>query len=150
MEGARCMLIDSSLGNEFWGLPVLAMAHILNRILSQIDAGKSPIEIWTGSKPTIGYLQVFACPAQVLIPAETRRKMDSKSASCIFIGYAENQGTRVYKLFNKQRRKEITSREVVFDKNASARKGMGVVEEMEQERESSRACSPRNRSHSQH
>ena len=150
MEGARCMLIDSGLGNEFWGLAVLAMAHILNRMPSRMHAGRSPIEIWTGSKPTIGYLRVFGCSAHVLIPAETRRKLDRKSASCIFIGYAENQGTRVYKLFNEQTRKEITSRDVVFDENASVRKGKGGVEEMEQERESSRASTTMNRNLSQH
>ena len=145
MEGARCMLIDSGLGNKFWGLAVLATAHIINRMPSRSRAGKSPFEIWTGTKPTIGYLRVFCCPADVLIPAETRRKLDRKSTSCIFIGYAEDQGTRVYKLYNEQTRKVITSRDVVFDENASTGKGKGVVEEMEEEGESSQESTPMNR-----
>ena len=150
MEGARCMLLDSGLGNEFWGYAVLATAHIMNRMPSRAHARKSPYETWTGTKPTVGHLRVFGCPAQVHIPAETRRKLDRKSAPFIFIGYAEDQGTRVYKLYNEQTRKVITSRDVVFDENTLARKEKGVVEEMEQERESWPTRAPMSRNISQH
>ena len=129
MEGARCMLLDSGLGNEFWGYAVLATTHIMNRMPSRAHAGKSLYETWTGKKPTIGHLRVFGCPAHVLIPAENRRKLDRKSARCIFIGYAEDQGTKVYKLYNEQTRKVITSRDMMFDETAKeTRVGRGVVE----------------------
>ena len=114
-EAARCMLLDAGLGNQFWGFAILAAAHIINRMPSRVHAGQSPFEIWTGNKPGIGHLRVFGCPTHVLIPAENRRKLDSKSAQCIFIGYAENQGTRVYKLYQPNTGKTITSRDVVFD-----------------------------------
>ena len=55
------------------------------------------------------------CPAHVFIPAETHRKLDLKSALCTFIGYAENQGTRVYRLYQPEIEKIITSWDVVFD-----------------------------------
>ena len=115
LEGARCMLQGAGLGNEFWGQAVLATAYIINRIPSRVHASKTPYEIWTGVHPTIGHLRVFGSPAYVHVPAETRRKLDPKSVSCIFIGYAEDDGTRVYKLYQKETGRIITSRDVVFD-----------------------------------
>ena len=146
MEGARCMLIDSGLGNEFWGFAVLATAHIINRMPSRSRAGKSPFEIWTGTKPTISHLRVFGCTGYAHVPAETRRKLDRKSVSCIFIGYAEDQGTRVYKLYDKETKKILTSRDVVFDETAKTTigGGRGVVEEMVGEEEDTREVASMN------
>ena len=115
LEGARCMLQGAGLGNEFWGQAVLATAYIINRMPSRVHANKTPYEIWTGVQPTIGHLRVFGCPAYVHVLAETRRKLDPKSVSCIFMGYAEDDGTRVYKLYQKETGRIITSRDVVFD-----------------------------------
>ena len=109
------MLLDAGLGNQFWGFAILAAAHIINRMPSRVHAGKRPFEIWTGIKPGIGHLRIFGCPTHVLIPTENRRKLDSKSAQCIFIGYAEKQGTRVYNLYQPNTGKTITSQDVVFD-----------------------------------
>lgn len=117
---------------------------------SRTRARKSPFEIWTGTKLTIGYLRVFGCPAHVLIRAEARRKLDRKSTSCIFIGYTKDQGTRVYKLYNEQTRMVITSRDVVFDENASTGKEKGVVGEMEEEEESSQESTPMKSNLSKH
>ena len=114
-EAARCMLLDAGLGNEYWGFAILAAVHIMNRMPTRVHAGKSPFEMWTGNRPTIGHFRVFGCPAHVFIPAETRRKLDPKSVECTFIGYAESQGTRVYRLYQPETGKKITSRDVVFD-----------------------------------
>ena len=51
----------------------------------------------------------------MFIPAETRRKLVPKSVECTFIGYAESQGTRVYRLYQPETGKTITLRDVVFD-----------------------------------
>ena len=114
-EAARCMLQDAGLGNEYWGYAILAATHIINRMPSRVHGNKSPYEIWTGNIPSVAHFRVFGCPAHVLIPAENRRKLDSKSAHCTFLGYAENQGTRVYKLYQPETGKTFTSRDVVFD-----------------------------------
>ena len=62
MESERCMLADAQLGNAFWGYAVLAATHILNRMPSRAHEGRSPIEVWTGAKPSIAHLRVFGCP----------------------------------------------------------------------------------------
>ena len=122
MEAARCMLADAYLGNEFWGYAVLAATHILNRMPSRAHEGRSPIVVWTGAKPSIAHFPVFGCPAHVLVPAETRRKLDPKSVTCTFIGYAEDQGMRVYKLYHEETKRVITSRDVVFDESPGEEK----------------------------
>ena len=114
-EAARCMLQDAGLGNDYWGDAILAATDIINRMPSRVHAGKSPYEIWTGDKPYIGHFRVFGSPVHVLIPGEKRRKLDPKSAECIFIGYAESQGTRVYKVYQQETGKMFTSRDMVFD-----------------------------------
>ena len=115
METARCMLSDSGLGTEFWGYAVLAATHILNRMPSRVHQNKSPVENWAGVRPSIAHFRVFGSSVHVLVPAETRRKLDPKSVLCKFIGYAEDQGTRVYKLYHKETGKTLISRDVVFD-----------------------------------
>ena len=87
VEMAGCMLAEANLGYEFWGYAVLATAHIINRMPSRAHEGKRPVEIWGGIKPSIGHLRVLGCPAHVLVPVETRRKLDPKSVRCLFIGY---------------------------------------------------------------
>ena len=121
MELARCMLANTHLGNEFWEYAMLAATHILNSMPSRAHEGRSPIEVWTGVKPSIAHFLVFGSPTYVLVPAETRRKLDLQSVTCTFVGYTEDQGTRVYKVYHKETRKTITSWDVVFDEILSER-----------------------------
>lgn len=88
------------------------------------------------------YLLLFS----VHIPAETRRKLDRKSARCIFIGYEEDQG-RVYKLYNEETRKTLTSRDVVFDETTKTKinGGAGVVRETERLEENPPMTVPMNK-----
>ena len=82
---------------------------------SRVQQNKSPVEKWAGVRPSIAHFQVFGCSVNVLIPAEARHKLDPKSVLCKFIGYAEDQETRVYKLYHKETGKTHISRYVVFD-----------------------------------
>ena len=115
MESARCMLADAQLGNEFWAYAVSATTHTLNRMPSRAHKGWSTIEILTGAKPSIAYIRVFGCPMHVLVPAETRGKLDPKSVTCMFVVYTEDQGMRVYKLYHEETKRVMTSRDVVFN-----------------------------------
>jgi transposase InsO family protein len=115
MEGARCMLFDAGLGNEFWGYALTTMAHIMNRLPSRVHDNRSPYELWTGNTPSIGHLRVFGAIAHVHVPAENRRKLDPRSKRCILVGYAEDTGSKVYRLLNQDDGKIIVSRDVIFD-----------------------------------
>ena len=100
MESARCILQDSELSTKFWGEAVLTAAHIHNRLPSHTRNNLSPIAHWTGKEPGLGHLRVFGSTAWVHIPKEKRSKLDPKSTRCILIGYDEDAGSKVYRLYD--------------------------------------------------
>ena len=115
------MVADAHLGNKFWGYGMLEATHMLNRMPSRAHEKRSPIKVWTGVKHSITHFRVFGSPTYVLVTAETRRKLDTKSVTRRFVKYEEDQRTRVYKLYHKEMRKTITSQDMVFDKILSER-----------------------------
>ena len=117
MESARCILENSQLGKEFWGYAVLTSAHIYNRLPSRSHNNISPLEHWTGKLPEIGHLRIFGATAWVHIPSEKRQKLDPKSVKCVLVGYEEDAGTRVYRLYNPITKKVILSRDVIIDES---------------------------------
>ncbi|XP_019252642.1 PREDICTED: uncharacterized protein LOC109231435 [Nicotiana attenuata] len=66
----------------------------------------TPIELWTGRKPSLRHIRVWGCPAHVLKGKED--KLESRTEVCIFIGYPK--GTNCG-LFYLSQRKEDSSLE---------------------------------------
>lgn len=57
----------------------------------------TPMEAWSGEKPSVSHLRIFGCIGYAHIPAEKRTKLDDKSTKCIFTGYTlETKGYRLY------------------------------------------------------
>jgi len=115
MEGAQCIRQDSKLDNSFWGPAVLTAAHIHNRLPSPSHQNASPLVHWTGKEPGIGHLLVFGATTWVHIPKEKRRKLGAKSEKCILIGYEEEAGSKVYLLYNQDKKTIILSRDIITD-----------------------------------
>ena len=105
------------LMNIFWGHAVLTAAHIHNRVPSHSHEDLSPLEHWTGKAPGIGHLRVFGSTAWVHIPKERRQKLDPKSVKGILVGYQEDAGSRVYRVYNAVTKKLLLSRDVIFDES---------------------------------
>ncbi|GKV33750.1 hypothetical protein SLEP1_g42213 [Rubroshorea leprosula] len=70
----------------------------------------TPVEAWSGFKPSVKHLKVFGSVAYAHIPAETRKKLDDRAEKTVFIGYKRGG----YKLFNPDTKKVIVSRDVTF------------------------------------
>ena len=144
MEHARCILQDSQLSITFWGPAVLTAAHIHNCLPSRSHDNTSPLAYWTRKEAGIGHLRVFGATAWVHIPKETRRKLDSKSAKCILIGYEEDAGSKLYRLYNPETKAILLSRDVIIDEAQSPPEGIpahsikatigGQVESREEEK----------------
>jgi len=115
MENARCILEDSGLGKQFWGHAVLTAGHIHNRLPSRSQNNPSPLEHWTGKLPEIGHLRIFGSTTWVHVPSERRQKLDPKSVRCVLVGYEEDAGTRVYRLYDPIIKGIIRSRYVIID-----------------------------------
>ena len=114
-EKARAMLYHAGLPIYFWEYAVTTAVYILNRSLST-NKTQTPEEIWSGNKPYIKHLRVFGCDAYMHIPDKERKKLDSKSKLCIFIGYSiQQQGYILYDIINKTLH---VTRDVTFDETS--------------------------------
>ena len=113
MEMARCIRNSKNLAEEFWAEAVNTAVYLLNRSPTKAVYGITPEEAWTGVKPNIDHLRIFGCVAYAHVPDEKRSKLEDKSVKCIHIGYSEV--SKAYKLFDLKKRKNILSKDVMFD-----------------------------------
>ncbi|CAN1245512.1 Retrovirus-related Pol polyprotein from transposon TNT 1-94 [Linum grandiflorum] len=115
MERVRCLLSHSKLPHSFWGEALLAVVHVWNRSPSVSLDFEAPEKIWTGRDVSYKHLRVFGCKAFVHIPRDERSKLDSKTRSCVFIGYGQDEFG--YRFFDPIQKKLIRSRDAVFMEN---------------------------------
>lgn len=104
----RSMISHSSLPESLWGEALKTAVYILNRVPSKA-VNKTPYEIWTGKRPSIKHLHIWGCPAEARPYRPHERKLDSRTISCYFVGYAER--SRGYKFYNPASR-SILKREM--------------------------------------
>ena len=115
IETARSMLVDSHLPHSFWAEAISTAAYLCNRSPTRAVAGMTPYEAWTGQKPQVDGLRVFGCQAFVHIPKDERKKLDSKSKRCIFLGYGAT--TKGYRLYDPLKKRICFSRDVIFNED---------------------------------
>ncbi|KAH9704344.1 hypothetical protein KPL70_011418 [Citrus sinensis] len=104
LDMMRSMLSYSSLPISFWGLALETAVYLLNLVPSK-SVPKTPIELWSGRKPSLRHFRIWGSPAHVLKPKVD--KMDSRSEVCMFVGYPK--GTRGGLFYSPQDRKVIVS-----------------------------------------
>ena len=96
LDMVRSMISHSSLPESLWGEALKTAVYVLNRVPSKAVA-KTPYEMWTGKKPSIRHLHIWGCPAEARPYKPNERKLDSKTVSCYFVGYAErSRGFKFY------------------------------------------------------
>lgn len=71
----------------------------------------TPIEAWSGVKPSVHHFRVFGCIGYVHISNNQRTKLDDKSLKCVLLRVSDE--TKAYRLLDANTKK-ITSRDVVF------------------------------------
>ena len=70
--------------------------YILNRVPTKA-VPKTPFELFKGWKPSSRHIRVWGCPSEVRIYNPQEKKLDPKTISGYFIGYAErSKGYRFY------------------------------------------------------
>ncbi|XP_070029919.1 uncharacterized protein [Nicotiana sylvestris] len=78
------MLSYSDLPSSCWGYALQKANYILNLVPSK-SVHLTPVELWTGRKPSLRHIRVWGCPAHVL--KGKADKLESRTEVCIFIGY---------------------------------------------------------------
>ncbi|GBN49673.1 Retrovirus-related Pol polyprotein from transposon TNT 1-94 [Araneus ventricosus] len=111
---ARCLLLQSGLPMKFWAEAINCAVYIRNRCPTRglQDENQTPVQKFFGKKPTVKHFQTFGQKAFALNKQPQKGKFDARSTECIFIGYSDEN--RVYRLFDSQANKVITSRDVKF------------------------------------
>lgn len=83
------MLYDQNLLVRLWKEALHSAIYFLNRIASRVLHGATPYELWHGTERDISHLRTFESTAYVHIPKPFRKKLDSESRPCIFVGYSQ-------------------------------------------------------------
>ncbi|KAL0393103.1 UNVERIFIED_CONTAM: Retrovirus-related Pol polyprotein from transposon TNT 1-94 [Sesamum radiatum] len=116
MEMARSMLQEKHLPKAFWAEAVYTAVYLLNRCPTKAVQNMTPIEAWSGKKPSAKHLRVFGSICYVHIPTEKRHKLEEKTKKGIFLGYSTQ--SKGYRIYNLKTKKLIISRDVEFDEDA--------------------------------
>ncbi|RDX79919.1 hypothetical protein CR513_39594, partial [Mucuna pruriens] len=103
----RKLVIKSDRGGEYY--------------VSTKAVNTTPYEFWNDKKSNIKHLHIWGCPAKARPYRPHERKLDSRTVSCYFVGYAEC--SRGYKFY------DLTSRSFFETRNAR------FLEEVEFEKE---------------
>lgn len=117
MEMARSMLKDKSMPYKFWAEAVYTAVYLQNRCSTKDVSDMTPLEAWSGHKPSVKHLKVFGCICYMHVPAEKRHKLEAKAEKGIFLGYSSQ--SKGYRIYNLQTGKVLVSRDVVFDEESS-------------------------------
>ena len=86
----------------------------------------SPYQNWFGTKPGISNLRIFGSIAYVHIPKVERKKLDSKSISCLLVGYCTTQ--KAYRFWNPVARRTRISRDAIFNGQVSTATRDGMTQ----------------------
>ena len=81
------MLKGKNLSNGFWAEVINTVVYIKNRSPTRSLDFKTPFEALFDYKPTVKHLRVFGSKAFAHVPNENRKKLDSNTIKCIFVGY---------------------------------------------------------------
>ncbi|UYV72012.1 hypothetical protein LAZ67_9001549, partial [Cordylochernes scorpioides] len=116
LDWARTMLFDAKLPTEFWAETIATAAYLKNCTPTKNDNMKTPIEKWTGHKPSVAHLKIFGNLAYYYIPKNQRNKFDSKARKGIFTGYSRQR--KAYRIYDPQDGKIHEVQTVKFDENS--------------------------------
>uniref|UniRef100_A0A2N9I4A8 Retrovirus-related Pol polyprotein from transposon TNT 1-94 n=1 Tax=Fagus sylvatica TaxID=28930 RepID=A0A2N9I4A8_FAGSY len=96
LDMVRSMLSSSNLPKSLWAEALKTAVYILNRVPTKA-VPKTPFELWKGWKPSLRHMRVWGCPSEVRIYNPQEKKLDPRTISGYFIGYAErSKGYRFY------------------------------------------------------
>jgi transposase InsO family protein len=96
LDMVRSMLSNSNLSKSLWGEALKTAMYILNRVPTKA-VPKTPFELWKGWKLSLRHMCVWGCPSEVRIYNPQEKKLDPRTISGYFIGYAErSKGYRFY------------------------------------------------------
>ena len=127
-ERARSMRLHARLPKTFWADAVSTTAYLINRGPSVPMEFRLPKEVWSSKEVKFSHLKVFCCVSYVHIDSDAHSKLDAKSKICFFIGHGDEKFG--YRFWDKQNRKIIRSRNVIFNEQVIYKNMSTVVSDV--------------------
>ena len=121
VEKARAMMNATNIPHTFWSEAIANAAYVRNRSPTSALQNMTPFEAWWGHKPSVKHLRTFGCIAYAHIAKGKRRKMDSKTDKCVFLGYSTC--SKAYRIYNVARKMTLVRRNVIVNETALGREG---------------------------
>jgi hypothetical protein len=88
VETAVTLLQTAHLPHKFWFHACATSIYLINRLPCQLLRLKSPFFLLYGSSPVIHHLCIFGCACFPLLRPYNSNKLQPKTSTCIFWGYA--------------------------------------------------------------
>jgi transposase InsO family protein len=96
MDMVRSMMCSSGLPKSLWIEALKTAAYILNRVPTKTVL-KTPFELFKGWKPSLRHVRVWGCPSEIRVYNPQEKKLDPRTISGYFVGYAErSKGYKFY------------------------------------------------------
>ena len=124
---ATAMMVAAGLDKTYWQYADACATYIRNRVPTASNRDKaSPHELLFNERPTLTHLKVFGCPAFARIPDQFRSKFDARAIPTLFVGYPSDSVG--YLCFDPIRRREVRSRDVVFDEAVVVQRSLAAMD----------------------
>ena len=105
MDMVRSMRSNTKLPQYLWTETLKTVVYILNRVPTKA-VSRTPFESFKGWKPSLRHIRVWGCLSELRIYNPQEKKLDPRTISGYFIGYAErskgyrSHSTRIVKSRN--------------------------------------------------
>lgn len=118
LDRLKPSLMNSTLNREYWSDALSYAVWTTNRSPTRTKAGqKTPFKVYTGRLPSMRHAHVFGARGVYLALSVDRKKLDSHSRDCIFLGVLPH-GDGV-KVLDTITRKVVKTREAYFDEGGT-------------------------------
>jgi hypothetical protein len=115
VETAVTLLQTAHLPHKFWFHACATSIYLINRLPCQLLRLKSPFFLLYGSSPVIHHLRIFGCACFPLLRSYNTNKLQPKTSTCIFLGYASQY--KGYICFSLHTNRIFVSCHVLFDES---------------------------------
>jgi hypothetical protein len=101
VTGMACSMLKAmKMPGWFWGEAVVTTVYVLNRSPTQSVEGRTPYEVWHGSKSSVHHFRTFGCVAHMKQGSKRLSKLEDRSTPMVFIGY--EPGSKAWQFYDPQ------------------------------------------------
>lgn len=115
LDMARSMLIEAKLPLSFWGEAVNTAAYLYNITPTKAKSTKTPLELWSGKKPSVKHIRTFGCSAIYKVNNPSRHKLEPKGREGILVGYSCDR--KAYRIYSIEEEKVYETNDVTFNED---------------------------------